>query len=93
MQRYKVHSTSPYQYLGGVENYDLIYFPHNDRLILKYASYDGAYVLWNHLHQRWVDHNHQINIAPNAHTETILAMKMCFATPPLSGELTNGETE
>jgi hypothetical protein len=80
MQRYKVHASAPYQYLGGVENYDVIYFPESGRLILKYASHDGAFFRWDESNQRWVDHNHQINTAPNKHTETIFAMKMCFAT-------------
>ena len=94
MQRYTVHATTPYQYLGGVHNFDAIYFPSLDRLILKFADRDGAYYFWNKGRDVWQDRNRQntVAITPDIH-EVVMAMFNCFATAPVSGALTNGETK
>lgn len=94
MQRYKVHASTPYQYLGGVGQFDVIYWPDIDRLILKFADKDGAYYFWDKQQNIWQDRNRQKTIAvtPDIH-EVVMAMYECFAIAPVSGALTNGETK
>lgn len=92
MQRYEVHAITPYQYLGGVGQFDVIYFPSLNRLILKFDDRDGAYYFWNKQQDVWHDRNRQksIHVKPDIH-EVVMAMFNCFATAPAL--TTNGETK
>jgi len=97
MQRYEVAARVPPQYLGGVGPYDVFYWAHGpydgqERLILKWGSYDGQYYYWNFNLARWQNsYSQDVDTVTPTETKTILAMYDCFAMKPVTDETSHGD--
>lgn len=91
MRRYHVSDSvvGPPQYLGGVGRFDVFYWASDykgrERLIVKWADYNGAFYYWDFANKCWKncysEHLDKDKMTKDE-SETILAMYQCFAIKP-----------